>query len=186
MPARTLSTWPGHRRGGWHAAAHELAVLVVVELEYCRQQFFIRVRRTSLSQDIYHDWTVAMAWSGAESLKGWYVDDNDKVARINRRAQAFRRRVRRFAKRHGFGKEVGGSSYAEDVYYATMRQWRRWLVMEWYRSGCDVAMLVAGRRLKRLSGGLRVGVTCTGWRSWRSVFLGRTPVRPTSTRAFLL
>jgi hypothetical protein len=26
--------------------------LVVVELEYCRQQFFIRVRRTSLSQNI--------------------------------------------------------------------------------------------------------------------------------------
>ena len=65
MPARTLSTWSGHRRGGWHAAAHELAVLVVVELEYCRQQFFIRVRPTSLSQNIYHDWTVAMAWGGA-------------------------------------------------------------------------------------------------------------------------
>ena len=31
-----------------------------------------------------------MAWGGAESLKGWYVDDDDKVARINRRAQAFR------------------------------------------------------------------------------------------------
>ena len=120
MPARALSTWSGHQRGGWHAAAHELAVLVVVELEYCRQQFFIRVRRTPLFQDIYHDWTVAMAWGGAESLKGWYVDDNDKVAQINRRAQAFRRRVRRFAKRRGFGKQVGGSSYAEDVYYAAV------------------------------------------------------------------
>ena len=41
MPARTLSTWSGHQRGGWHAAAHELATLVVVELEYYRQQFFI-------------------------------------------------------------------------------------------------------------------------------------------------
>ena len=120
MPARTLSTWSGHQRGGWHAAAHELAVLVVVELEYCRQQFFIRSRRTSLSQDIYHDWTVAMAWSGAESLKGWYVDDNDKVARINKRAQAFRRRVQRFATRHGFGREVEGSSFAEDLYYAAV------------------------------------------------------------------
>jgi len=60
-----------------------LAVLVVVELEYCRQQFFIRVRHTSLSQNIYHDWTVAMGWGGAESLKGWYVDDDDKVARIS-------------------------------------------------------------------------------------------------------
>ena len=50
-----------------------------------------------------------MAWSGAESLKGWCVDDEDKVARINKRTQAFRRRVRRFAARNGFGKKVGGS-----------------------------------------------------------------------------
>jgi len=100
--------------------AHELALLVVVELEYCRQQFFIRVRPTSLSQDIYHDWTVAMAWSGAESLKGWYVDDNDKVARINRRAQAFRRRVQRFAARCGFERANGGSCFAEDLYYAAV------------------------------------------------------------------
>ena len=120
MPARTLSTWSGHQRGGWHAAAHELAVLVVVELEYCRQQFFIRVRTTSLSQNIYHDWTVAMAWGGAESLKGWYVDDDDKVARINRRAQAFRQTSAEVCERHGFGREVGGSSYAEDVYYAAV------------------------------------------------------------------
>ena len=61
-----------------------------------------------------------MVWGGAESLKGWYVDDDDKVARINRRAQAFRRRVRRFATSYGFGREVGGSSYAEDAYYAAV------------------------------------------------------------------
>ena len=58
-----------------------------------------------------------MVWGGAESLKGWYVDDEDKVARINKRAQAFRRRVQRFAKRIGFGKEIGGPWYAEDLYY---------------------------------------------------------------------
>ena len=61
-----------------------------------------------------------MAWGGAESLKGWYVDDEDKVARINKRAQACRRRVRRFATRNGFGGEFGGSSYAEDLYYAAV------------------------------------------------------------------
>ena len=120
MPARTRSTWSGHQSGPWHAAAHELAVLVVVELEYCRQQFFIRVRPTSLSQNIFHDWTVAMAWGGAESLKGWYVDDDDKVARINRRSKSFRERVRRLAMRYGFSKELGGSLYAEDVYYAAV------------------------------------------------------------------
>ena len=160
MPAGTLSTWSGHQRGGWHAAAHELAVLVVVELEYCRQQSFIRARPTSLSQKIYHDWTVAMAWGGANSLKGWYADDNDKVAQINRRSKAFRERVRRFAMRYGFGKEVGGSSYAEDVYYAAVAT----LVDDGV-----VSMWVRRRDVhgKRLSGGLRVGVTCTGWRSWR-------------------
>ena len=84
MPARTRSTWSGHKGGPWHPAAHELAVLVVVELEYCRQQFFIRVRHSPLSQNIFHDWTVAVAWGGAESLKGWYVSDEDKVARINK------------------------------------------------------------------------------------------------------
>ena len=83
MPARTRSTWSGHDSGPWHPAAHELAVVVVVELEYCRKQFFIRVRTTSLPQNIYYDWDVAMAWGGAESLKGWYVSDEDKVARIN-------------------------------------------------------------------------------------------------------
>ena len=61
-----------------------------------------------------------MVWGGAESLKGWYVDDEDKVARINKRAQAFRRRVQRFAKRSGFGKEVGGHWYAEDLYYTAV------------------------------------------------------------------
>ena len=40
----------------WHPASHELAVLVVVELEYYRRQFFIRSRPPSLSQNIYHDW----------------------------------------------------------------------------------------------------------------------------------
>ena len=93
---------------------------MVVELEYCRQQFFIRVRTTPLSQNILHDWTVAMAWGGAESLKGWYVDDDGKVARINRRSKVFRERVRRFAMSYGFGREAGGSSYAEDAYVATL------------------------------------------------------------------
>ena len=91
--------------------------MVVVELEYCRQQFFIRVRPTSLPQNIFHDWTVAMVWGGAESLSGWYVDDDGKVARINKRSKAFRQRVRRFAMSYGFGREEGGSSYAEDLYY---------------------------------------------------------------------
>ena len=105
MPARTRSTWSEHKSGPWHPAAHELAGLVVVELVYCRQQFFIRARPTSLSQNIYHDWTVAMAWGGTESLKGWYVDDDDKVARgINKRAQAFVRRGQRFARSYGFGR----------------------------------------------------------------------------------
>ena len=120
MPARTCSTWSGHKSGPWHPAAHELAVLVVVELEYCRQHFFIRARTISLSQNIHHDCTVAMAWGGAESRKGWYVDDEDKVARINKRVQAFRRRVQRFAKRSGFGKDFGGPWYAEDLYYAAV------------------------------------------------------------------
>ena len=120
MPARTRSTWSGHKSGPWHPAAHELAVLVVVELEYCRQQFFIRARPTSWSQNIYHDWTVAMVWEGAEPLKGWSVDDEDKVARINRRSKTFRERVRRFAMSYGFGREFGGSCYAEDLYYATL------------------------------------------------------------------
>ena len=100
--------------------AHELAPFVVVELGYCRQQFFVRVGTTPLSQNIYHDWTVAMAWEGSESLKGWYVDDDDKVARINRRAQAFKRRVQRFAKRSGLTKELGGARFAEDLYYAAV------------------------------------------------------------------
>ena len=40
MPARTRPTWSGHKMSGpWHPAAHELAVLVMVELEYYRQQF---------------------------------------------------------------------------------------------------------------------------------------------------
>ena len=120
MPARTRSTWSGHQSRGWHAAAHELAVLVVVELEYCRQQFFVRSRHTSLSQNIYHDWTAAMVWGGAESLKGWYVDDDDKVARINKRSQAFRQRVRRFSASYGFGRELGGSCFAEDLFYAAV------------------------------------------------------------------
>ena len=85
MPARTRSARSGHKSGPWYAAAHELAVLVVMELEYCRRQFFIRVRTTPLSQNIYHDWTVAMVSGGAESPKGWYVYDDDKVARINKR-----------------------------------------------------------------------------------------------------
>ena len=120
MPARTRSTWSGHQSGGWHAAAHELAVLVVVELEYCRQQFFIRSRHTSPPQNIYHDWTVAMGWGGAESPKGWYVDNDDKVARINKRSQSFRQRVRRFAASYGFGRELEGSCFAEDLYYAAV------------------------------------------------------------------
>ena len=120
MPARARSTWSGHKNGPWHPAAHELVVLVVVELEYYRKQFFIRVRPTSLSQNIYHDWTVSMVWGGAKPLKGWYVDDDDKLVRINKRAQAFRRRVQRFARSHGFGREFGGSSYAEDLYYAAV------------------------------------------------------------------
>ena len=120
MPVRARSTWSGHKSGPWHPAAHELAVLVAVELEYCRQQFFIRVRSTSLSQNIYHDWTVAMVWGGAESLKGWYVDGEDKMARINRRSKTFRERVRRFAMNYGFGREFGGSSCAEDLYYAAV------------------------------------------------------------------
>ena len=37
MPARTRSTWSRHKSGPWHPAAHELAVAVVVELEYCRR-----------------------------------------------------------------------------------------------------------------------------------------------------
>ena len=115
MPARTRSTWSGHKSGPWRPAAHEFAVLVVMELEYCRQQFFIRSRTTSLSQNIYHNWTVAMAWGGAESLQGWYVYDDDKVARINKRAQAFRRRVQRFAERSGLSKELGGPWFAEDL-----------------------------------------------------------------------
>ena len=61
-----------------------------------------------------------MVWGGAESLKGWYVDDDDKVARINKRSQAFRQRVRRFATRYGFGRELGGSCFAEDLYYAAV------------------------------------------------------------------
>ena len=120
MPARTRSTWSGNNSGPWHAAAHELAALVVVELEYCRQQFSIRSRHTSLPQNIYHDWTVAMGWGCAESLKGWYVDDDDKVARINKRSRAFRQRVRRFAASYGFGRELGGSCFAEDLYYAAV------------------------------------------------------------------
>ena len=62
MPARTRSTWSGRKSGPWHPAVHELAVAVVVELEYCRQQFFIRVRPAPLSQNAFHDWTVAMVW----------------------------------------------------------------------------------------------------------------------------
>ena len=120
MPARTRSARSGHKSGPWYAAAHELAVLVVMELEYYRRQFFIRVRTTPLSQNIYHDWTVAMVWGGAESLKGWYVYDDDKVAWTNKRAQAFRRRVQRFAKRSGFTKELGGAWFAEDLYYAAV------------------------------------------------------------------
>ena len=46
------------------------------------------------------------------------MDDDGKVARINRRSKAFRERVRRFAMRYGFGREFGGSSYAADLYYA--------------------------------------------------------------------
>ena len=94
MPARTRSTWSGHKSGPWHAAVHESAVLVVVELEYCRKQFFIRVRPKPLSQNTFYDWAVAVAWGGAESLKGWYVDDDDKVARINKRSKSIRQRVR--------------------------------------------------------------------------------------------
>ena len=75
---------------------------------------------TSPAMNIYHDWTMAMVWGGAESLKGWYVDDDDKVARINKRAQAFRRRVQRFSRSYGFGREFGGSNYAEDLYYAAV------------------------------------------------------------------
>ena len=92
----------------------------MVELAYCRRQFFIRVRPTSLSQNIYHDWTVAMVWGGAESLEGWYVDDDGKVARISRRSSAFRERVRKFAMSYGFGREFGGSRYAEGLYYAAV------------------------------------------------------------------
>ena len=109
MPARTRPTWPGHKSGPWHPTAHELAVMVVVELEYCRKRFFIRVRTASLSQNIYHDWVVAMVWGGAESLKGWYVSDEDKVARINKRSKAIRQRVQRFAARNGLGKKIGGA-----------------------------------------------------------------------------
>ena len=89
-------------------------------MEYCGQQFFIRARHTSLSQNIFHDWAVAMVWGGAEPLKGWYVDDDDKVARINKRSKTFRQRVRRFAISHGFGREFGGPSYAEDPCYAAV------------------------------------------------------------------
>ena len=92
----------------------------MVELEYCRQQFFIRARTTPLSQDAFHDWTVAMVWGGAESPKSWYVNYEGKVARINKRAQALRRRVQRFTKRSGLGKEIGGPWYAEDLYYAAV------------------------------------------------------------------
>ena len=94
---------------------------MVVELEYCRQQFFIRVRPALLlSQNIYHDWTVAVVWGGAESLKGWYVYDDDKVARINRRSKAFRQRVQRLAARNGLGRTSVGSCFAEDLYYAAV------------------------------------------------------------------
>ena len=105
MPARTRSTWSGTewtlarsgaRVGGLGGGG--VGVLPATVLHPCKT--------TSLSQNIYHDWTVAMAWGGAESLKGWYVDDDDKVARINKRAQAFRRRVRRFAKRSGLRKRA--------------------------------------------------------------------------------
>ena len=61
-----------------------------------------------------------MVWGAAKSLKGWYLDDDDKVARINKRAQAFRRRVQRFARSYGFGTGFGGSSFAEDLYYAAV------------------------------------------------------------------
>ena len=93
---------------------------MVVALGYCQQQFFIRSRPASLSQNIYHDWVVAMVWGGAESLKGWYVSDEDKVARINKRSKAFRQRVQRFAARNGFGREFGGSCFAEDLYYVAV------------------------------------------------------------------
>ena len=120
MPVRTRSTWSGHKSGPWHPAAHVLAVLVVVEPEYCRQQFFARSRPTSLSKSLFHDWTVSIVRGGAESLRGWYVDDDGKVARINKRSKSFHQRVRRFAMSYGFGRELGGSSYAEDVYYAAV------------------------------------------------------------------
>ena len=61
-----------------------------------------------------------MGWGGAESLKGWYVDDDDKVAQINKRSQSFRQRVRRFAASYGFGRELEGSCFAEDLYYAAL------------------------------------------------------------------
>ena len=49
------------------------------------------------------------------------MDDDGKVARINKRSKAFRRRVRRFAMSYGFGREFGGSCFAaEDLYYAAV------------------------------------------------------------------
>ena len=99
---------------------HELAVAVVVELEYCRQQFFVRVKPVPLSQNAFRDWAVAMVWGGAESPKGWYVNNEDNVARINKRSKAFRQRVQRFAARKGFGREVGRPCFAEDLYYAAV------------------------------------------------------------------
>ena len=55
-----------------------------------------------------------------ESLMGWYVGDDDKVARINKGSEAFRQRVVRFAMSYGFGREFGGSCFAEDLYYAVV------------------------------------------------------------------
>ena len=48
------------------------------------------------------------------------VDDDGKVARTNKRSKSFPQRVRRLAMRHGLGRDVGGSSYAEDIYYAAV------------------------------------------------------------------
>ena len=120
MPARVHSSWPVLQSGPFHQAAHDLAVLVVVELEFHRQQFFIPSRATSIQQSIYHDWVVAMAYSGASTLSGWWINDEAKVERINKRAAAFRRRVQRFATARDLGKEVGGANFAADLYFAAI------------------------------------------------------------------
>ena len=83
---------------------------------------------------------------------------------------------------YGFGREFGGSSYAEDLYYAAVATLvDDGVAAKWARRR-DIR---AGVRRKQQSEGLRVVATYIGQRSWRSASSDRTSEQSMSTRAFL-